>query len=100
MPDFVFELYRAAAKVTELTPFEQRRLIGRAMAEIKELQRQEYPCGLTYDATEGVLNEIERVGKKIVREPDYHIAAAFLAAAELIRALNLFLEAGPRESKE
>jgi superfamily II helicase len=97
MPDFVAELYRAATQVNELTPFEQRRLIGRAMAEIRELQRQEYPSGLTYDAAEGVLKEIERVSKKIVREPDDHIAAAFLAAAELIRALNLFLEAGRRE---
>lgn len=89
--DFIAELIGAANLPEQLTAFEKRRLIERAVATIRDLHDELSASGSANEEGD-LLEEIATVGRDISSMPDLLFAHALLEAADRIRTLNLQLD--------
>ncbi len=84
--DFIFELVRAANDIGNLTPFEKRRLLERAVKTIREGRDQ---VGTAPSKTEpDKVVDLETIAASIASAPDVLFGHAMLEAADMIRTLK------------
>ena len=89
--DFIAELIRAANEVRRLDNYQRRRLLGRAVATIREGREQvDIPASKT--AADAVIDLVTMTGS-ISRRSDDEVKAALLNAASMIRTLKIVLDA-------
>lgn len=97
--EFLAELIRAANLPQQLTPFEKRRLIERAVATIRDLREQLNPSGSATDDGD-TLDEIAMVGRDIASIPDLLFAHALFEAVDRIRTLKIELAEAPKSGSD
>ena len=87
---FVAELIWAANQAANLTPFEKRRLLERAVSTIRDMREQ---AGIPSSNTEAdAVIDLQTTAAAIDNRTDTQIQAALLDAADMIRTLRILLD--------
>lgn len=89
--DFIFELVRAANEIANLDSYQRRRLLDRAVATIRE-GREEVGIPSSKTAADAVI-DFQTMSASIDRRSDNEVKSALLDAADMIRTLNILLDA-------
>ncbi len=87
---FIAELVRAANHVEQLTNFEKRRLLERAVVTIREM-REQVGIPESRTAADAVI-DLQTTAGGIERRSADEVKAALLDAAEMIRILRIILD--------
>jgi hypothetical protein len=89
---FVSELIWAANQAPNLTAFEKRRLLERAVITIRDMREQ---AGIPSSNTEAdAVIDLQMTAAAIDNRTDTQIRAALLDAADMIRTLRILLDTG------
>ncbi|KQY26695.1 hypothetical protein [Rhizobium sp. Root482] len=88
---FISELIRAANEIGKLDNYQRRRMLGRAIATIRDA-REQVGLPTSKSATDAVIDLVTMAGS-IERRSDDEVKAAFLEAADMIRTLKIVLDA-------
>ena len=87
---FISELVWAANQVEQLTSFEKRRLLGRAVVTIREM-RDQVGIPESKTAADPVI-DLQTTAAGIDRRTHDQVMAALLDAADMIRTLRIILD--------
>src|SRR5262249_9037079 len=88
--DFITELVRAANEIRQLTHFERRRLLERAVVTIRDLREQ---VGIPNSRTSAdAAIDLQTTAVAMASRTDEQVKAALLDPAHMIRTLRILLD--------